>query len=207
MRDLEEALQVPADRVFRWISRRGLPARKMGEQVWFGRNDVLDWAIGARQALRREFLGTGLDPDLLAAALEKGGRSAIVTAEPSAMVDHLADLSSEQRALAAAALRDPAIRFYCAADGIAVPSSRGVVLTAGPARVRVFDLADPLMLGGAKISHWCWIVAPTVVSHLQLVLQLASALRAAEFRQAIGSTEPWQRVVAVANDLKISEGS
>ncbi|HVM62503.1 MAG TPA: PTS sugar transporter subunit IIA [Verrucomicrobiae bacterium] len=218
VREAAKLFAVPEKKICEWIKERGLPARRVGGEHRFNRAELLEWAT-ARQIpisggiFAEPEIGSTRAP-ILAEALETGGifQGVNVTDGESALrtiVAHLplpddvdreflVDLFVAREALASTGI----------GDGIAIPHVRNpVVLHVRKPLISLCLLPAPIEFGamdGKPVHALFSLISPTVRTHLQLLSQLAFALRDAGFKAAVIRHAPAEEILKEARRVEAS---
>src|SRR5437867_8709350 len=76
VRDVAKLLNVSEQTVYRWVRERALPGQRIGDQVWFNRVELQEWAALHGQWVSPELFAAAPSvdsPPSLAGALQRGG--------------------------------------------------------------------------------------------------------------------------------------
>ncbi len=197
IRDLEILVGVPGDTLYRWAKTRRLPLMRVGDRHFAGRFDLLTWALSTGTILARNPWVRNTDDrsgaDRLVDAVELGGTRNLDVLEPGdlaaalpALLETLPEAPAKLRDLMRARLSAAMSGAYLVLPaGLAVPHPRHPLLVdVDRPIVRTIFFGSPLQglpASGAgdrsaRITAWCWILAPRVDDH---ALLLAEILRAA----------------------------
>ena len=218
LREAAASLNCTEKTVLRWIAHAGLPTVRLGGLYHFNRAELMEWAI--HHNIGSSSLSCELEPEpdagcervsALAGALRAGGVLAGIPADTvpdvlAAAVKHLLpDAAPEDRDLALAMLlAREATGVTAIGEGILVPHVRAPIVLGGAPRILLAYPPRPLPLAAAPTPdgqpvHAVFVLAsPTVRAHLTLLSLLASALRDADFRQAVAARAPEHALLVAA---------
>lgn len=196
--------------VYEWVRDASLPARWVNNSYRFNRGELIEWATLRHMPLPDKLLRleNGDTPPSLHQALAAGGihyevpggdRSTALR-EAVARIPQLAG-PDRQQLLELMQMRE-ATGTTAIGKGIAVPHpSRPVVLPADQPLMTLCFLkegADFRSEDGVPVQALFLLVTPSSRIHLQLLAQLASALRSDGFRTAIEKQKPAKEILAAA---------
>ncbi len=197
VRDVARLFKVSEKTVYRWISRRQIPAYRLNEQYRFNRAELLEWATASKVEFSSELFDEpgGAVPVSLADALEAGGifyrvsgadRESTLRAVVAAM--RLPEETNRDFLLEVLLAREE-MASTAVGDGIAIPHVRQPIVfhVERPLATLCFleNKVDFGALDGAPVTTLFTLVSPTVKSHLRLLARLAYALRSPGFKSAV----------------------
>lgn len=199
VRDAAKLLHVSEKTVYRWISERRLPARRIGDQYRLGRAELLDW-VAANRAEASIELFTESDEEAgplpsLEAALKTGGIAYRVEGRTRDEVLHsavnatrLPDGVSADFVFAVVQAREQ-LGSTAVGEGIAMPHPRHpLVLHVPEPSATLCFLEQPVdfaALDGQPVHALFLILSPSVRAHLHLLGRMSFALRQPSFLRAI----------------------
>jgi len=199
VRDAARLLRVSEKTVYRWIADRGLPARRIGDQLRLSRGELLDWVAANRADASIELYTEpdeeGAAPPSLAEALTSGGiayrvdgrtrdevlRAAVqATRLPEGVhTDFVFEVLRAREQLASTAV----------GEGIAIPHPRHpLVLHVTEPSITLCFLEEPVDFGavdGQPVFALFLLLSPSVRAHLHLLGRLGFALRQPGFQRAV----------------------
>lgn len=202
VRDAAAMLNATEEQVYRWVRDEAMPVHRLGEQAWFHRAELLEWAMthGIRVS-SAQFHGGDEEEAMpsLADALAAGGvhhdvpggdresaLRAVIDRVPidEADRDMLFDFLAAREALGSTGV----------GDGIAIPHVRNpLVLRDASASITLCFLATPVdfdAIDGKPVTTVFLLVSPTVRAHLYLLSRLAAALHDPAFKEALLQRRP-----------------
>jgi len=199
VRDAAKLLDVSQKTIYRWISDRQLPARRIGDQYRLSRSELLDWVSSNRVDASLE-LFTHPDEEsgrlpTLEGALASGGilyrvegttrdevlRSAVAAPHLPEGVngDFVYEMLRSREQLASTAV----------GGGIALPHPRHpLVLHVAEPTITLCFLEEPVDFGapdGQPVHALFLLLSPNVKAHLHLLGLVAFGLRQASFAEAL----------------------
>ena len=198
VRETARLLNVSEKTVYRWITERGLPTRRVGDQYRLSRADVLEWATSNRVAVSPEIFA---EPEsagplpTLADALNAGG--VVYRVEGSGRDEVLRSMVASLRLPEEP---DPDFVFEvlrarenlgstAVGDGMAIPHPRHpLVLHVSRPSITLGFLETPVDFGaldGKPVDTLFVILSPTVRAHLHLLALLAFGLHQPSFARAV----------------------
>jgi PTS system nitrogen regulatory IIA component len=199
VRDAAKLLKVSEKTVYRWISERRLPARRVGDQYRLGRAELLDW-VAANRAEASIELFTEPDDEAgplpsLAAALATGGIAYRVEGQSrdevlrsAAQATRLPEGVSADFVFEVLRAREQ-LASTAVGEGIAMPHPRHpLVLHVPEPLVTLCFLEQPVDFGaldGQPVYALFLVLSPSVRSHLHLLGRLSFGLRQPGFARAI----------------------
>jgi len=209
VRDAARMLQVSEKTVYRWLSDRGLPAHRVGDQYRFNRAELLEWVIANRvNASPDLFEEPAIPLPQLAEALAAGGVHYRLEGR-----DRDAVLRSVAQTLRLPEGTDPEFVFQvlrgrellgstAVGDGVAIPHPRHpLVLHVTRPSIALCFLETPIEYGaldGMPVSVLFIILSPSVRAHLHLLSRLAFALHQPGFREAVTRQAVRQEILSQA---------
>jgi len=210
LREAAASLNCTEKTVLRWIAQAGLPTVRLGGLYHFNRAELMEWAI--HHGIGSTALSCELEPEpgedcarvsALAGALRAGG---IMTDAPGetlpqvlgAAVERLlpAGPGSDRELVLSMLLAREATGVTSVGGGVLVPHVRAPLILGDSPRILLVYPAKPLpadvvpTADGLPVTAIFVLASPTVRAHLTLLALLASALRDADFRQAVLSRAP-----------------
>jgi PTS system nitrogen regulatory IIA component len=199
VRDAARLLNVSEKTIYRWISERRLPARRVGDQYRLGRAELLDWVAANRAEASLE-LYTEPDEDpgplpSLREALTSGGivyrvegRNRDEVLRSAVAATRLPEGVSSDFVFAVVRAREQ-LGSTAVGDGIAMPHPRHpLVLHVAEPSVTLCFLERPVDFGaldGKAVHALFLILSPSVRAHLHLLGRLSFALRQSGFSHAV----------------------
>ncbi len=206
IRDLEILVGVPGDTLYRWVKTRRLPLSRVGDRHFAGGLDILTWALSTGTVLARNPWVRKTDErssaDRLIESVERGGIRSLEVPVPGDLAAALPELletipeaSVKVRELMRARLAAVLPGAYLVLPaGLAVPHPRHpLVVDVDRPIVRMVFFSAPLQgspLSGAaersaRMSAWCWILAPKVDDHALLLAEILRAAAHARVHRAL----------------------
>ncbi len=213
VREAASMLNVPEERVYRWIREKDIPAQRVGESYRFNRSELLEWATARGLRVSPSEFHHEEDGALpsFAHALELGGvhhgvggadRESVLRAVVGVMPIEDAD-------------RDLIYDFFIArealgstgvGEGIAIPHVRNpIVLPVTHASVSLCFLEHPVdfnAIDGMPVTTVFALVSPTVRTHLYLLSRISAALHDPDFRDSIVRRASGEEILAGAHRLE-----
>lgn len=218
LREAAASLNCTEKTVLRWIAQAGLPTMRLGGLYHFNRAELMEWAI--HHGIGSTALSCELEPEqdedeakvsALAGALRAGG---VLTDVPGAtlpevlcaVVPHLLPEAPEgdRETILAMLLAREATGVTAVGGGVLVPHVRAPLILGDLPRILLAYPASPLSVAGLSapdnepIQALFVLASPTVRAHLTLLALLASALRDADFRQAVLCRAPESAILMSA---------
>ncbi len=199
VRDAARLLNVSEKTVYRWISERRLPARRIGDQYRLGRAELLDWVAANRAEASIELF---TEPDeqggplpSLELALTSGGivyrvegRTSDAVLRSAVEATRLPEGVSADFVFEVVRAREQ-LGSTAVGEGIAVPHPRHpLVLHVPEPLVTLCILERPVDFGaldGQPVHALFLLLSPSVRTHLHLLGRLSFALRQSAFARAI----------------------
>ncbi len=213
VKDVSALLDIPEKTIYRWISRREIPAHRVNDGYRFSRDELLDWATERKLDVSK----------LLSVADESAGLPTLVNALEAGGIHHGIEGADKRSVLQAMVTRLPipedadravllelllareALASTGVGEGIAIPHARKpIVLDVAEASVAVGFLAKPVDFGaidGQPVSCLFLLLSPTARVHLHLLSQLAHALQYQAFRDAVRRTAPREELLDAARQV------
>ncbi len=201
LRQAANYLGVNESTVRRWITRRGLPAHSVDEQLYLNPIELWEWAVEAGVPVSRALLEDARrspeEVPPLAVLLREGGIFHDVEGSTkhqilAAFVDRL-PLPPEQdrRFLLEVLEAREALGSTGIGDGIAIPHVRNpIVLHVARPFLTLCLLRNPVEFGaldGKPVHILFMVVSPTVPMHLRILARLGFVLRDSDLRQMLRS--------------------
>ena len=199
VRDAAELLFVSEKTIYRWVKQNELPAYKINGQYRFSRAELLEWATSHRinistQIFQEIDAGSVPSPGL-AEALRTGGiHYRIGGTEKASVLKACIEVMPlpegvDRKLLFQVIMARETLGTTAVGDGVAIPHVRNpIVLHLPRPMVSLFFLDSPIEFGaldGKPVHTLFVIVSPTISAHLNLLSQLAFALRQTEFKEII----------------------
>jgi PTS system nitrogen regulatory IIA component len=221
VRDVSSLLKVSEKTIYRWISRRQLPAHRINEQYRFNRIELLEWATANRIPVSADILKEDRPGKLpgLAEALRAGGifyrvEGADKAAVLSAVVRIIPLPEAVDRAfLLEVLLARESLGSTGVGEGVAIPHVRNpIVLHVRHPLVALCFLEHPIdfeAIDGRPVDTLFTIVSPTVSGHLHLLARLSFALQRPDFKAVIARKALREEVFhsAAAMDRRIESAT
>jgi PTS system nitrogen regulatory IIA component len=191
VRDISKLLNISERTIYRWIKEKSIPAYKIHDQYRFNRSEIMDWAtankIGVSCEIFKEPDGDQNQPLRLTEALQKGGiHYRVGGRDKAAVLKSVVDLLP----LPEDVNREFLLRVFLAreelgstgiGDGLAIPHARNPVVFNIPfALISLCFLEEAIDFGaidGKPVSCLFTLITPTARVHLQVLSQLAYALK------------------------------
>jgi len=218
LREAAASLDCTEKTVLRWIAHAGLPTVRLGGLYHFNRAELMEWAI--HHGIGSTALSCELEPEpdadcakvsALAGALRAGGvfagaRGATLAEVLCTAVTRLIpDAPEAERELVLAMLlARESTGVTAVGGGVLAPHVRAPLILGDSPRILLVYPAAPLPLSAVPtpdnepITALFILASPTVRAHLTLLALLASALRDADFRQAVLSRAPESAILLAA---------
>jgi len=199
VKNISSLLNVSEKTIYRWVAEKKIPAYRVGEQVRFGRAEIIEWANANRvridPAVCLETEAEGQSTCSLGEALEFGGifyrvegterdtalRSMVRLLRLPEGIDpeQLLEMLKVREQMASTAI----------GDGIALPHPRRPILLQvdRPSVTLCFldQAVDFGALDGKPVFALFTILSPTARAHLDLLSRVALALQNPEVKQAL----------------------
>jgi PTS system nitrogen regulatory IIA component len=199
VREVAELLNRSEKTIYRWIKKGSIPAYEVNDQYRFHRAEILEWAtakkIGVSVDIFGENGGSTSHVPTLHDALLAGGIVYRLAGKDKAAVLRLAVESLrlpeevDREHLLQVILARETVASTGVGDGIAIPHVRSPIVLHVPApTITLCFLERPVDFGaldGQPVHCLFTMVSPTVRAHLQLLSQLAFALRDPGFKAVI----------------------
>ncbi len=199
VRDVSKLLNVSERTIYRWIKMASIPAYRIHDQYRFNKSEILDWAtankVGVSHEIFKEPEDTTAPAPTLTGALKRGGIYYRVSGKDKTTV-----LKSiiEMLQLPDDLNRDFLLQVFLAreelgstgiGDGIAIPHARNpIVLNVPEAVISLCFLEEPVDFGaldGKPVHCLFTLITPTVRIHLQMLSQIAYALKDPQVKEKI----------------------
>lgn len=200
LRECARLLALPENDVRRLVRKGRLPAFRLHDKYRVGRVDLLEWALRERRRVSPKlFPGPdgGDAPDLLRAALSRGGLASL----PTGGWEGIAAIESVP-----ASLRDVASRpdgFCLARDAIAIPHPRRPLVGAVDAPRLAVGFADPpLEMASAEVRILFVLVCPSVRPHVEVLTRLAYALHDEPWVALLRAKAPWDAILTRLEEVE-----
>jgi nitrogen PTS system EIIA component len=207
--DAARLLKVTEKTIYRWIKQGELPAYQVSDLHRFNRAELLEWATARHMNVSPEIFAEPAEeaaPLSLSQALADGGvhygvygdDKAAVLKSAVAMMKLPDEVDREflyQVLLAREAMGSTGV-----GEGIAIPHVRNpIVLHMDGPLVMLCLLANPIDFGsvdGQPVQALFILICPTVRMHLSLLSRLGFLLRDADFKNAVLSSQPSEKILA-----------
>ena len=209
-REVAQIFNVSEADIQRWVRDERLPAQVVLDQYRFHKAELLEWAM-----LRHEPIPAALflndasaAAPYLANALRSGGvlhglSGVDANGTLAAIVEQLPHVLPQERSLLLGLLQTrESLGTTIIAEGIAIPHpSRPLVLEVNEPQVSVCYFDPPLQCSPTDIKPlWLLLVliAPSVNMHMQLLAEIATALRYAPFLTALKQRSELEALATLA---------
>ncbi len=199
VKEVARLFSVSEKSVYKWISRRKIPAYKIGESYRFNRVELLEWATGNKIAVSPDIMNNSFEDDnsltSLTSAVMAGGIHREVpgddTASVLAAIVEIIRLPQgiDRRLLTDALIARENLGTTAIGHGIAIPHVRNPV---------VFHIETPVLalcflnkgvdfnaLDKKPVDRVFTIVSPNVRTHLNTLSRLSFALHRSDIRASI----------------------
>lgn len=215
VRDVAKLFSVPEDKIYKWIERDALPARRVSHQYRFHRAELLEWATTHNIKVSGEiFADEESELPGLADALEAGGICHGVGGHDKesalkAIVEKM-QLPEEvdRETLCELLLAREAMGSTGVGNGIAIPHVRNpIVLHVPRAAITLCFLEKPIDFGAVDeqpVHTMFSMITPTVPVHLHLLSRLASSLRDPGFKGVITRRASREEILNEARRVEAS---
>ena len=199
VKDVAKLLNVTDQTIYRWIKQDSIPVYRINEQCRFNRAEILEWATSKRIPISIEAL-TEADsskaqlPTLLDALKSGGVYYRIEGTDKATVLRNMVEVMRlpeevDREFLCQVLLARETLGSTGVGDGIAIPHVRNpIVLHLPRPMISLFFLDSSIEFGAldGKPVHTLFVIAsPTISAHLNLLSQLAFALRQTEFKEII----------------------
>lgn len=199
VRDVSKLLNVSERTIYRWIKEESIPAYRIHDQYRFNRSEILDWATANKIGISHEIFQEPEDKAApafkLTEALKRGGIHYRVSGNNKeevlrSVVDllRLPEDVNEDFLLRVILAREE-LGSTGIGDGIAIPHARNpIVLNIPTAVISLSFLEKPVDFGavdGRPVNCLFTLISPTVRMHLQMLSQIAFALKDPKVKDAI----------------------
>ncbi len=216
VRDISQLLNVSERTIYRWIKQDMIPAYRIHDQYRFNRAEILEWATANKIGISHEIFTEPAEQNvplpLLTEALKKGGIHYRVAGKNKETVLrsvieilHLPE-DIDREFLYKVILAREEMGSTGIGDGIAIPHARNpIVLNIPHVIVSLCFLEEPIEFGSldGKPVHCLFIlVSPTVRSHLQMLSQIAFALKDAAVKDAVINHQSREVIVAAIQNVE-----
>ena len=220
VRDVSKLFNISERTIYRWIKEESIPAYRIHDQYRFNRAEILEWAtankIGVSHEIFKEPEDASAAVPRLTEALQKGGIHYRVGGENKEAVlrsvveiFHLPEGVNRELLLRVILAREE-LGSTGIGDGIAIPHARNpIVLNIPDVIVSLSFLEKGIDFGaidGKPVNCLFTLITPTVRAHLQMLSQLAFALKDPLVKEAILTQGSRETILAgfqrVENDLK-----
>lgn len=199
VRDVSKLLNVSERTIYRWIKEESIPAYRIHDQYRFNRAEILEWATAHKIGISHEIFHEPEDKTApvfkLTEALKRGGIHYRVSGknkeEVLRSVVELLRLPEDvnQDLLLRVILAREELGSTGIGDGIAIPHARNpIVLNIPTAVISLSFLEEPVDFGavdGQPVNCLFTLISPTVRTHLQMLSQIAFALKDPKVKDAI----------------------
>jgi PTS system nitrogen regulatory IIA component len=206
---------VSAETIDTWIRERHLPARRMGDQFRFNREELLEWATATGTRVVADIIASGQlspQPTDLAAALTAGGIHYTVSGVDKRSV--LGALTAcwtlppavDRTLLLEVLLAREALGSTGMGNGVAIPHPRNpIVLNVRTPLVALFFLENPVdfqAVDELPVHTLFALICPNVRIHLQLLSRLAFMLHDAGFNEKLQNRAASAEILAAVRQLE-----
>ena len=212
VKDVCRLFDVPEKTVYRWISRREIPAWRVNGEYRFSRDELIEWATERKLDVSKLLAARpGGDEALpsIADALRRGGvHHGVSGTHPRAVLEALVQRlklpeGTDRAHLLELLLAREAVGTTGVGEGIAVPHVRSpVVLDVDGPSIALGLLETPVEFGavdGRPVEAVFLLVTPSARVHLHVLSRLARLLKDSTFREAVRRGLPAEDVFAAAD--------
>lgn len=222
VRDVSKLLNVSERTIYRWIKEQSIPAYRIHDQYRFNRAEILDWATANKIGISHEIFQEPEDKTALVLklteALKRGGIHYRVNGNnKEAVLRSVVELlrlpeDVNQDLLLKVILAREELGSTGIGDGIAIPHARNpIVLNIPCAIISLCFLEEAVDFGavdGKPVNCLFTLITPTVRTHLQMLSQIAFALKDPGVKEAIAKQSSRDVILAeiqrVESTLKTS---
>jgi PTS system nitrogen regulatory IIA component len=215
-RQVAEFLNISEKQLYQWISRKKIPAIRVGTQYRFNKAKLIEWAISRKITLSPAIFAQD-EPDFpdaprLDQTLEQGGvHYGIKGSDIPSVLEQVIALMPlppevDRGYVLQVLLARESMGSTGLGNGIAIPHVRNpIIMRVSQPVVSLCFLETPIpfnAIDGKPVHTLFTIVSPSSRAHIHLLSRLSYALKNAEFMDLIGRKADKDAIVASAGAIE-----
>lgn len=215
-RQVAVLLNISESRLYRWISGKKMPVKRVGGQYRFNRAKLIEWAIANRITLSPTVLSEHDEGDLpvfrLDDALQQGGVfHQVKGADLCTVLEEIIALmplptAVDRQYLLQVLLARETLGSTGIGNGIAIPHVRNpIIMHITRPFITLCFLENPIefnALDGKPVHTLFTIISPSSRTHLQVLSRLSFALRDPDFIQTVAGKADRESILSAAKRIE-----